>query len=620
MLKDRRTYEIMNAEDVGVPKSTLVLGKHSGRHAVQKRCEELGLALSKFELDRVYRQMTALADRQKHVSDAEMVDHRRGRPQPARTHAGAGRDATARPARGCPTVATRRRGRIDRPAAVRPSRYHPPVNIALLPGDGVGPEVVAAAVDVLHAVDRRFGRTFTTTSHPIGARGAAGRPAGAAAGDAAPPVRRATRCCSARSAIRRSIICRAPSRSRPDCWRCARALGVYANLRPAQACAALDDVLPFKPERVAGADLVIVRELLGGLYFGEPRGLAADGSEGFNTMRYTPAEVERVAQVRLRHRARPAPQGAVGRQGQRPRDVAAVARDGHQAGAGVSRRHARAPVRRRVRDEPGARSAPLRRRRHREPVRRHPVRRGRRHRRLARHAAVGEPRRRRRASTSRSTARRRRWPGSNVANPIGTIGSVALLLRHAFSLETEAQAIESRHRGRPRSRPPHRRHCAPRRSHGVLLGHGRRHRRPASGSSRCGFRCSFRRAPALRSSSGDPARTWQNLRRRLGCSEPLVVLGALVQAAPAPSVTLPAQPLRFGAFTARFDPAGTFTHRRQGWPKLEGTWTMTGSRDRAADAVGAEGMRRAGALSRRAAAGGHPTFAADRGSAAVSGG
>jgi 2-isopropylmalate synthase len=73
MLKDRRTYEIMNAEDVGVPKSTLVLGKHSGRHAVQKRCEELGFALSKFELDRVYRQMTALADRQKHVSDAELA-------------------------------------------------------------------------------------------------------------------------------------------------------------------------------------------------------------------------------------------------------------------------------------------------------------------------------------------------------------------------------------------------------------------------------------------------------------------------------------------------------------------------------------------------------------------
>jgi 2-isopropylmalate synthase len=73
MLKDRRTYEIMNPEDVGVPKTTLVLGKHSGRHAVQKRSEELGFVLTKFELDRVYRQMTALADRQKHVTDAELV-------------------------------------------------------------------------------------------------------------------------------------------------------------------------------------------------------------------------------------------------------------------------------------------------------------------------------------------------------------------------------------------------------------------------------------------------------------------------------------------------------------------------------------------------------------------
>jgi 2-isopropylmalate synthase len=73
MLKDRRTYEIMNPEDVGVPKTMLVLGKHSGRHAIQKRCEELGFALTKLEVDRVYRQVVALADRQKHVSDAEMI-------------------------------------------------------------------------------------------------------------------------------------------------------------------------------------------------------------------------------------------------------------------------------------------------------------------------------------------------------------------------------------------------------------------------------------------------------------------------------------------------------------------------------------------------------------------
>jgi 2-isopropylmalate synthase len=55
MLKDRRTYEIMRPEDVGVPQTTLVLGKHSGRHAVQKCCEQLGLTLSRRDLDEVYR-------------------------------------------------------------------------------------------------------------------------------------------------------------------------------------------------------------------------------------------------------------------------------------------------------------------------------------------------------------------------------------------------------------------------------------------------------------------------------------------------------------------------------------------------------------------------------------
>jgi len=72
MLKDRRTYEIMRPEDVGVPQTTLVLGKHSGRHAVQKRCEQLGLTLSRQDLDAIYRKMVALADVQKHVSDEDL--------------------------------------------------------------------------------------------------------------------------------------------------------------------------------------------------------------------------------------------------------------------------------------------------------------------------------------------------------------------------------------------------------------------------------------------------------------------------------------------------------------------------------------------------------------------
>jgi 2-isopropylmalate synthase len=73
MLKDRRTYEIMRPEDVGVHQTSIVLGKHSGRHAVQKTCERLGLILSRRDLDEVYRRMVALADRQKSISDDDLL-------------------------------------------------------------------------------------------------------------------------------------------------------------------------------------------------------------------------------------------------------------------------------------------------------------------------------------------------------------------------------------------------------------------------------------------------------------------------------------------------------------------------------------------------------------------
>jgi 2-isopropylmalate synthase len=73
MLKDRRTYEIMRPEDVGVLETTLVLGKHSGRHAVQKACARFGVTLSRRDLDEVYRRMVALADQQKSISDDELA-------------------------------------------------------------------------------------------------------------------------------------------------------------------------------------------------------------------------------------------------------------------------------------------------------------------------------------------------------------------------------------------------------------------------------------------------------------------------------------------------------------------------------------------------------------------
>ncbi len=74
MLKDRRTYEIMRPEDVGQPESALVLGKHSGRHAVQKCLERFGVTLERRDIDEVYRRMVALADVRKQITDNDVVE------------------------------------------------------------------------------------------------------------------------------------------------------------------------------------------------------------------------------------------------------------------------------------------------------------------------------------------------------------------------------------------------------------------------------------------------------------------------------------------------------------------------------------------------------------------
>ncbi|MFI5069496.1 MAG: 2-isopropylmalate synthase [Terriglobales bacterium] len=74
MLKNRLTYEIMTPQSVGVPDSTLVLGKHSGRHALGLRCEQLGYSFDRRELDEIYRQFVVLADEIKHVHDHHLLD------------------------------------------------------------------------------------------------------------------------------------------------------------------------------------------------------------------------------------------------------------------------------------------------------------------------------------------------------------------------------------------------------------------------------------------------------------------------------------------------------------------------------------------------------------------
>jgi 3-isopropylmalate dehydrogenase len=168
--------------------------------------------------------------------------------------------------------------------------------IVLLPGDGVGPEVTSAAATVLRAVAARFGHEFTLTAFPIG--GAALR-AGLAP---LPPETLAA--CQAADAVLLGAVgdpafdAEEPSR-KPEAALLAlrRALGAYANLRPACAWPGLPDAGPLKPSVLAGTDMLIVRELTGGLYYGEPRGVAADGRSACNTMRYTRDEIARIAEV-----------------------------------------------------------------------------------------------------------------------------------------------------------------------------------------------------------------------------------------------------------------------------------------------------------------------------------
>ena len=168
--------------------------------------------------------------------------------------------------------------------------------IALLPGDGIGPEVIDAAARVLQAVADRFGHTLTLTSWPIG--GTALR-----AGD--PPLPSSTRAaCVAADAVLLGAVGdpefdRGSSERRPETalLQLRQELGAFANLRPAKVWPGLEDGGSLKPDLVRGLDMLIIRELTGGLYYGEPRGRTDDGQTAFNTMRYSRAEIERIAVI-----------------------------------------------------------------------------------------------------------------------------------------------------------------------------------------------------------------------------------------------------------------------------------------------------------------------------------
>jgi 3-isopropylmalate dehydrogenase len=170
--------------------------------------------------------------------------------------------------------------------------------LVTLPGDGIGPEVVREAMRVLHAVAKPAGFTVSEESFPLGGT------AIDTTGDPFPDATRAA-CLAADAVVLGAVGGPAwdhlEGSMRPESGLLAlrKALGTYANLRPVAVPDALLTTSPLRPEVVRGTDLLIVRELTGGIYFGDPRGRGI--REGLrvarNTMIYDESEIKRIAVI-----------------------------------------------------------------------------------------------------------------------------------------------------------------------------------------------------------------------------------------------------------------------------------------------------------------------------------
>ena len=168
--------------------------------------------------------------------------------------------------------------------------------ITLLPGDGIGPEVVAAATEVLSLIAQRFGHSFDFREALIG---------GAAIDATGNPLPDDTlAACRSADAILLGAVGgpqwsdpNAPVRPEQGLLKLRRELGLYANLRPVTVHPQLADLAPVKSDRLVGVDLLVVRELTGGIYFGEKR---REGDVAFDGCSYSVAEVERVVRLAAR--------------------------------------------------------------------------------------------------------------------------------------------------------------------------------------------------------------------------------------------------------------------------------------------------------------------------------
>lgn len=167
-------------------------------------------------------------------------------------------------------------------------------HIAVLPGDGVGPEITAVAVDMLKAIAKKFGHDFTFTEADVG---------GIAIDKTGNPFPKETEelCLHADAILFGAIgdpkFDNDPSaKVRPEqgLLKMRQTLGLYANVRPIFTFESLLEKSPLKKEIVQGVDFVVIRELIGGIYFGE-RGRTENGSKAFDTSNYSKAEITRIA-------------------------------------------------------------------------------------------------------------------------------------------------------------------------------------------------------------------------------------------------------------------------------------------------------------------------------------
>ncbi len=167
--------------------------------------------------------------------------------------------------------------------------------IAILAGDGIGPEVIAEARKVMDAVARRFGHSFIYKEALVGAA------AIDATGDPFPG--KTERTCREADAILFGAIGdpkydndpSAKVRPEQGLLRMRSTLGLYANIRPVMSYEALEDRSPLKNNVISGTDFVVFRELTGGIYFGEPRGRTENGNTAFDSCVYSREEIRRIA-------------------------------------------------------------------------------------------------------------------------------------------------------------------------------------------------------------------------------------------------------------------------------------------------------------------------------------